>query len=120
MILCDCPGLVFPNAASSRAEMVCNGVIPVDKIKDYLTPINLLCSRVPKIVLEKIYKIKIEVDIPDATYFLKKYAVSKGYFTGNSQPALAKSAKLILKDLINGKVIFCKLPPTLDHTCGIW
>lgn len=62
LILCDCPGLVFPNAASTRAEMVCNGVMPIDKIKDYLSPVDLFCSRIPKIVLEKIYKVKIDVE----------------------------------------------------------
>lgn len=70
LILCDCPGLVFPNAASTRAEMVCNGVLPIDRLKDYQSPIELLCKRIPKVVLEKIYKIKIEVDDPDASYFL--------------------------------------------------
>lgn len=28
--LCDCPGLVFPSFASSKSEMVCCGVLPID------------------------------------------------------------------------------------------
>lgn len=28
--LCDCPGLVFPSFANSRAEMMCCGVLPID------------------------------------------------------------------------------------------
>jgi large subunit GTPase 1 len=91
---------VFPNAASTRAEMVCNGVMPIDKIKDYLGPVDLFCSRIPKIVLEKIYKVKIDVEVPDGAYFLSKYAVVKGYYTGCALPDHAKSAKLILKELI--------------------
>jgi large subunit GTPase 1 len=39
LLLCDCPGLIFPNAASTRAEMVCNGVLPIDTIKDHISPI---------------------------------------------------------------------------------
>jgi len=39
LVLCDCPGLIFPSASSTRAEMVCNGVLPIDKIKDYISPI---------------------------------------------------------------------------------
>lgn len=54
-MLCDCPGLIFPNAASTRGEMVCNGVLPIDNIKDYLSPIDLLCDRIPKLVFEKLY-----------------------------------------------------------------
>lgn len=53
--VCDCPGLIFPNAQSTRAEMVCNGVLPIDNIKDYLSPVDLLCERIPKIVFEKLY-----------------------------------------------------------------
>jgi len=26
LLLCDCPGLVFPTIASSKSEMICNGV----------------------------------------------------------------------------------------------
>jgi large subunit GTPase 1 len=29
--------------------MVCNGVLPIDNIKDYLTPIDLLIERIPKV-----------------------------------------------------------------------
>jgi len=59
-LLCDCPGLIFPNAASSRAEMVCNGVLPIDNIKDYLSPIDLIVERIPKIVLEKLYGLEFD------------------------------------------------------------
>jgi large subunit GTPase 1 len=60
-MLCDCPGLVFPNAASTRGEMVCNGVLPIDKIRDYLSPIDCLVSRIPRIVFEKLYGLKLEI-----------------------------------------------------------
>ena len=29
IILCDCPGLVFPSFVSNTAEMVCNGLLPI-------------------------------------------------------------------------------------------
>lgn len=120
LILCDCPGLVFPNAASTRAEMVCNGVMPIDKLKDYLGPVDLLCTRVPKIVLEKLYKIKLEVDVPDGAYFLSKYAIVKGYYNGSAIPDLARSARFVLKEYVSGKLLYCKLPPTVDENGGIW
>lgn len=80
--------------------MVCNGVMPIDKLKDYLGPVDLLCSRIPKLVLEKLYKIKIEPEIPDGSYFLSKYSIVKGYYNGSGIPDLAKSSKLILKELV--------------------
>lgn len=36
--LCDCPGLVFPKVSESRAEMVLNGLYPIDTLKDYEEP----------------------------------------------------------------------------------
>ncbi|EGR27607.1 ribosome biogenesis gtpase, putative [Ichthyophthirius multifiliis] len=120
IILCDCPGLVFPNAASNRAEMTLNGVLPIDKLKDFLSPMDLLCERVPKVVLEKIYKVKIEVEVPDGAFFLNLYAQSKGYYNGSGLPDQAKSAKLILKDVVQGKVLYCKLPPGIEQNQGIW
>ena len=57
LCLCDCPGLVFPSFANSKAEMMCCAVLPIDSIKDFLTPIALIINRIPKQVLEKFYKI---------------------------------------------------------------
>jgi large subunit GTPase 1 len=33
--LCDCPGLVFPRISSSEAEMILNGLYPVDNLKNF-------------------------------------------------------------------------------------
>lgn len=55
--LVDCPGLVFPSFANSKAEMICCGVLPIDTIKDYLPPIQLIVDRVNREILESVYKI---------------------------------------------------------------
>lgn len=55
--LVDCPGLVFPSFTNSKAEMYCCGVLPIHTIREYLTPVQLVMSRVPKEVLERFYKI---------------------------------------------------------------
>ena len=55
--LCDCPGLVFPSFANSKAEMMCCGVLPIDQMRDHISPISLVLSRVSKEVLEVAYKI---------------------------------------------------------------
>lgn len=54
-VLCDCPGLVFPSFATTKAEMVVNGVLPIDQLKEHLGPVGLLCERIPKYYLEAIY-----------------------------------------------------------------
>jgi large subunit GTPase 1 len=33
--LCDCPGLVFPKVSESKAEMVLNGLYPIDNVIQY-------------------------------------------------------------------------------------
>lgn len=80
--LCDCPGLVFPQFATSKAELVCDGVLPIDQMKEYTAPMELVCRRVPREVLEGTYAIRIEVrEIEDggtgkvgAEDFLSSYA----------------------------------------------
>jgi large subunit GTPase 1 len=55
VILCDCPGLVFPSFATTKAEMVIGGVLPIDQLRDYIPPVELLCTRIPKWYLASIY-----------------------------------------------------------------
>jgi large subunit GTPase 1 len=45
LVLCDCPGLVFPSIAGSKAQMICDGILPVDQMREYMPPIRLLCGR---------------------------------------------------------------------------
>ena len=49
--------------------MVCNGVLPIDNMKDYLSPVDVLAMRIPK-VTKKIYNI-----FNNNRLFLKNYMV---------------------------------------------
>lgn len=124
LMLCDCPGLVFPSIVSSRAEMVCNGVLPIDQMKDYWPPVQVMAMNIPVTVFEDLYHItvKYEGSKPSASDILQAYALRRGYFTGGALPDEAKSAKILLKDYVSGKLLFCKLPPTYDPTVSgpIW
>lgn len=55
--LCDCPGLVFPKYSESKAEMVLNGLYPIDTIKQYEEPVELIAFRIEKHKLEQQYAI---------------------------------------------------------------
>lgn len=59
LVLCDCPGLVFPSFATTKADMVCNGVLPIDQLREFTGPAALVAQRIPKEVLEAIYGFKI-------------------------------------------------------------
>ena len=59
LVLCDCPGLVFPQFATTKADLVCDGVLPIDQMREYTAPTALLVRRIPKEVLEAIYGLSI-------------------------------------------------------------
>jgi len=59
--LCDCPGLVFPQFATTKATMICDGVLPIDQMKEYTGPVTLLIKRIMKEVLEATYGLDIQV-----------------------------------------------------------
>lgn len=120
VILCDCPGLVFPNFATTKAELVCNGILPIDQLREFTGPAGLVVQRVPQAFLEALYGIKIEkrpleeggTGIPTAEELLIAYATARGFTkTGQGQPDESRAARYILKDYVNGKLLFCHPPP---------
>jgi len=111
-LLCDSPGLVFPTIASSKAEMICNGVLPIDNLKEFILPVQYVCDKIPKRVLAYILKIQLdsEENHIQASHLLFSYAVSRGYVSGSGQPDLTKASRLLLKDYNLGKILYCSLP----------
>lgn len=59
VILCDCPGLVMPKFARSRAEMVAAGVVPIDRLTDIRQPVDVVATRVGRAQLTAVYGIKL-------------------------------------------------------------
>ncbi len=121
MILCDCPGLVFPNFATTRAELVCNGILPIDQLREFTGPAGLVCQRIPRAFLEATYGITIPIrpleeggtGVPTAEELLVAYAIARGFTkTGQGQPDESRAARYILKDYVNGRLLFCHPPPT--------
>ena len=42
LMLCDCPGLVFPSFVTTKADLVVNGILPIDQMRDCLSPSALV------------------------------------------------------------------------------
>ncbi|KAF9394035.1 hypothetical protein CPC16_000358 [Podila verticillata] len=123
MILCDCPGLVFPSFATTQGDMVCNGVLPIDQLREFTGSVGLVAQRIPREVLEAIYGIKIAVlseeeggsGVPTAEEFLIAYAVARGFTkAGQGNPDESRAARYVLKDYVNGKLLYCAPPPAFD------
>lgn len=58
--LCDCPGLVFPQFATTKADLVCDGVLPIDQLREYTGPVSLVVRRISKEALEGTYGLNIK------------------------------------------------------------
>lgn len=65
IMLCDCPGLVFPQFATSKAELVCDGVLPIDQMREYTAPVELVVRRIVTPVVEAIYGLSIPRKLAD-------------------------------------------------------
>lgn len=120
VLLCDCPGLVFPNFANTKAELVCNGVLPIDQLREFTGPATLVAQRIPKPYLEAIYGINIHTrpieeggtGKPTGEELLRAYARHRGFMTqGLGQPDQSRAARYVLKDYVNGKLLYCSPPP---------
>jgi len=120
VILCDCPGLVFPNFATTKAELVCSGVLPIDQLREFTGPAGLVAQRIPQAFLENVYGMKIHTrpreeggtGVPTASEMLAAYAKARGFTTtGHGQPDESRAARYILKDYVNGKLLYCHPPP---------
>ena len=111
--LVDCPGLIFPSFTSSKADMLVNGIYPIDTLSDIYNPIQIIINRIPSKILSDFYKITLP-DIYSAKQFLQIIAKKRGFYTGNGLPEEAKTAKLVLKDYVSGKLLYCYLRP--DYT----
>uniref|UniRef100_A0AAY4DW47 Large subunit GTPase 1 homolog n=1 Tax=Denticeps clupeoides TaxID=299321 RepID=A0AAY4DW47_9TELE len=115
LCLCDCPGLVMPSFVSTKAEMICCGILPIDQMRDHVPTI-------PREVLEATYGINIirprEDEDPErpptSEELLMAYGYMRGFMTAHGQPDQSRSARYILKDYVNGKLLYCHPPPHIN------
>ncbi|XP_021065078.1 large subunit GTPase 1 homolog [Mus pahari] len=122
LCLCDCPGLVMPSFVSTKAEMICNGILPIDQMRDHVPPVSLVCQNIPRRVLEATYGINIikprededPYRPPTSEELLTAYGCMRGFMTAHGQPDQPRSARYILKDYVGGKLLYCHPPPGKD------
>ncbi|KAK9888553.1 hypothetical protein WA026_000799 [Henosepilachna vigintioctopunctata] len=128
ILLCDCPGLVMP-FVSTKAEMIVNGILPIDQMRDHVPPVELVSCLIPRHVIEEKYGIMLPKPMededpnrpPTAEELLNTYGFYRGFMTSNGQPDNPRAARYILKDFMNGKLLYCHAPPTaLQELYHIW
>ncbi|XP_043489971.1 large subunit GTPase 1 homolog [Polistes fuscatus] len=123
LLLCDCPGLVMPSFVCTKADMILNGILPIDQMRDHVPPVTLLATLIPKYVIEDMYGIMLPIpaegedqDRPStAEEILNAYGYSRGFMTQNGQPDNPRTARYVLKDFVNGRLLYCVAPPTQNQ-----
>lgn len=130
IILCDCPGLIFPSFSHCRADLVCNGILNINTERQYLDPIRLLAARIPVRVFEKVYGVsfppldKFSVKHipqginPNETYSTAEQicdviAEKHGYTQSYGGTDRTKVSRMIIRDLFNGRLLWVTLPPPI-------
>lgn len=132
IIVADCPGLVFPSATTTKEEMVCDGVLPIDQMKEYRGPIALVCQRIPRKIFEMVYGLKFpkrmlkeqQTGVEDTTplgieELLYTFARNRSMMSQKGIPNAPQAARIILKDYVAGKLLFCHAPPTMEDDSAI-
>lgn len=126
-ILCDCPGLVFPTFMSTKAELICNGILPIDEIRgrDFFPAIELLGRCIDRKTFQDIYGLRPPLaetinQIP-AQMLIEEFCEKRGlHAQGHGRYNEAMGARILLKDFVKGKLAFCVSPPCstndLDQT----
>jgi large subunit GTPase 1 len=138
MLLCDCPGLVFPSFVNNTADLIAAGVYPIAQMRDPWPVVDLLCHRVPRQVLNAQYGIQIPLPTPDAMLkaaknnemyfeggrippptadeFLTAYCVARNLFaTASGVPDIQRASRIIIKEYADGKLLYCHAPPHFDE-----
>ncbi|KAL5132082.1 GTPase LSG1-2 [Glycine soja] len=123
LTLCDCPGLVFPSFSSSRYKMIACGVLPIDRMTEHREAVQVVADKVPRQVIEEIYKISLpkpkpyepQSRPPLASELLRAYCASRGYVTASGLPDETRAARQILKDYIDGKLPHHEMPPGMSN-----
>ncbi|XP_055597013.1 large subunit GTPase 1 homolog [Uranotaenia lowii] len=123
LLFCDCPGLVMPSFCTTKADMILNGILPIDQMRDHVPPVNLLCTLIPRHVLEDVYGIMIAKPLegedptrsPFSEELLLAFSYQRGYMTANGQPDQSRGARYVLKDFVNGKLLYCHAPPNVEQ-----
>lgn len=123
LLFCDCPGLVMPSFCTTKADMILNGILPIDQMRDHVPPVNLLCTVIPRHILEDTYGIMIAKPLenedplrpPFSEELLLAFAYNRGYMTANGQPDQSRGSRYVLKDYVNGKLLYCYAPPGVEQ-----
>ena len=127
MTLVDGPGLVIPSLHMTKAEMVLSGILPIDNLTDPMPCINqLLSTRTPfaqvvshygimQSCLSQGFRDSAKYANRESQQVLSALGLMRGFMKPGGVPDESRAARVILKDLVTGKLLFTKAPPDVDQ-----
>ncbi|KAK9803238.1 hypothetical protein WJX73_008324 [Symbiochloris irregularis] len=119
LTFCDCPGLVLPTYAASKADLVAAGVIPIARLTDVRAPVEVVAQRIPRTQWQQVYGVQLPKpgpgDDPDrqptAAEVLRAVATARGWVVQQALPDEARAGRLVLRDFCSGRLLHCRWPP---------
>lgn len=93
---------------------------------DAVSPVAVIARRLPAALLEGVYGIRFPRDdnlgLMDgksstksghvaATTLLETHAKARGYMTDHNRPDISRSARVLLKQYVSGRILFAHAPP---------
>lgn len=112
IMLCDCPGLVFPAVDMPKQLQVLCGIFPISQLREPYSSVQYLAERIE---VEKYYRLKVPEGYEEwsAWAICEAYAEKRGYFTPKvARPDVYRAANEILRDVLYGRILLVFLPPS--------
>jgi len=93
------------------------GILPIDQLRDHVPCINLMVQHIPVHVLEAKYGLVLQQESQlTCEQLLGAYGVLRGFMTSGGRPDQARAARLLLKDYVAGRLLYCEAPPGTDQS----
>jgi len=113
IVLCDCPGMVFPAVDRSRYLQVLTGLYPISHLREPFAALRYAAERIP---IEKIFDLEDSREYPEEPWspfsMGAAYAVKHQQFIEHfGSPDAQRGARNILSFIIDGRVRLCWGPP---------
>lgn len=118
LMLCDCPGLVFPAVDMPRQLQILCGIFPIAQVREPYSAIKYLAECIP---VEKVYNLEPLNDDPWSAWSIcEAYAEKRGYRTKSGRLDTHRAGREILFDVIDGRIVLYFLPDQAHVNIGFY
>ena len=110
IVLLDSPGVVLTTSEQSDS-LILRSAVKVEDLLDPIRPVEALLNRIEHDQLLKYYRI---AQFQNAEGFLAQVARKRGFLQSGGIANIDQSARMVIRDFLNGKLSFHTQPPVVD------